>query len=579
MVITMKINDAMKITGLSKKAIRLYEERGLLAVRRTENSYRDYTDGDIERLRQIKLLRLAGVSLSDIRLWCDRVVTIEELLAKRKRELERESGLHSDQVTFCDTILLQFRGGGLDSADSPEETEESDTPSHGDLAVGIDLGTTSISASVMDLTAKRQVVAYTIPNSFAVKGTSPFFAEQDGERIIGKAMELLDHILGTYQNVRSIGITGQMHGILYIDREGHGVSNLVTWQDKRADEQMSDGVTYCERIRELTGMTIATGYGLATHYYNAENGLVPADAVTFCSVMDYLAMELTGRTTPVVHTSNAASFGLFDVKNLSFKEDAVAALPMGHVRLPEVTVENAVLGEYRGIPVSVAIGDNQASFLGSVKTIDRSILLNIGTGSQISLVTEYCDADEKTELRPLLENKYLLCGSALCGGSAYAMLERFFRAYTVSGGGKDEPQYELMNRLAWDAYETHAPALTVDTTFGGTRHDPAKRGSISPIDEGNFTPGSLILGFIRGMCDELYSLLPPERLGNVDSIVASGGAVQRNPVLRAVISDRFGVPLSLNKAKEEASSGAALFSALAAGYLKEPGDFAAFITY
>ena len=67
-VLSVKISEVERIVGLSKKAIRLYESRGLLTVERVPNGYREYSDEDVEKLKQIKLLRLAGISVSDIKL-------------------------------------------------------------------------------------------------------------------------------------------------------------------------------------------------------------------------------------------------------------------------------------------------------------------------------------------------------------------------------------------------------------------------------------------------------------------------------------------------------------------------------
>lgn len=575
----MKINDAERITGLSKKAIRLYEERGLLQIQRISNGYRDYSDTDIELLKKIKLLRLAGISLSHIKLWRDGVIRAEELLEKRKSELEKESGLHSEQIRFCDTIITKLQSGGLDSSDTLEENDASPCTKTGEIAVGIDIGTTSISAAVMDLTEKRQIESYTIPNSFRITSTRPEFAEQDAEGIIRKATELLNHIMATFPNIRSIGITGQMHGILYLNEKGESVSPLMTWQDKRGDIVLYDGTTACGKIRELTGESIATGYGLATHCYNVINGLVPLDAVTFCSIMDYLTMKLTERNTPLVHPSVAASFGLFDRQTNAFRTDRISSLPMGGIRLPEITGKSDLCGNYKEIPVSAPIGDNQASFLGSVKHTENSILINIGTGSQISMIADDCPETADVEIRPLVQGKYLLCGSALCGGSAYAMLERFFRDYAVLCGLPDKSQYEIMNRMAEMAYESGGTFLSVDTAFDGTRSVPTRRGEISSIDKNNFTPQGLTLGFIRGICRELYDLIPKDKLKGKTEIVASGGAVQRNPVMLPVLSDLFGLPIHRSCAKEEAAGGAALFSALTAGLLADLDDFSEFICY
>jgi len=575
----LKINDAEKITGLSKKAIRLYEERGLLQIQRISNGYRDYTDTDIELLKKIKLLRLAGISISHIKLWRDGVITIEDLLAKRKSELEEESGTLSNEAHFCDTILHQFQIGGLDTGTLLEENEGFSLPESGELSVGIDIGTTTISAAVMDLTHKKQIEAYTVPNSFKIPSLHPNFEEQDAEGITQKALDLLKHIQNSFSNIRSIGITGQMHGILYLNEKGESVSPLMTWQDKRGEILLDDGSTICEQIEALTGETVLTGYGLATHCYNVMHGLVPEDAVTFCSIMDYLAMKLTGRRTPLIHPSVAASFGLFDRKAAAFRTDKIASLPMGGIGLPEITGASDLCGEYMGIPVSAAIGDNQASYLGSVKHAEDSILINIGTGSQISMISDDCTETADVEIRPWIKGKFLLCGSALCGGSAYALLEKFFRAYAVSCGLPDVPQYDIMNRMAKEAYEEKKPIPHIDTTFDGTRSAPARRGEISEIHRGNFTPRALTLGFIHGICRELYDLIPKEKMQKKTEIVASGGGVQRNEVIPAVLADLFELPVFRSRAKEEAAVGAALFSALNAGLLKSMNDFSDFIQY
>ena len=305
------------------------------------------------------------------------------------------------------------------------KTENTTDKKQSDLALGIDIGTTTISATLLDLTYKRQVEVWNIPNDSRLYSKDEAFAQQDAEAVLKKACELTENIVKKYEGIVSLGVTGQMHGIVYIDKEGKVLSPLMTWQDKRADTILPQGESCCEIIERTTGEKIASGYGIATHYYNQLCGLVPKDSTGFCSIMDCLVMVLTGNKAPIVHSSVAASFGLFDAYNHRFMTEKLGLLNINESFLPNVTSENAVCGSYKGIPVSVAIGDNQASFLGSVKTPKDIILINIGTGSQISMMTDYRKAGKNTELRPFVGGKYLLCGSALCGGYAYAMLERF----------------------------------------------------------------------------------------------------------------------------------------------------------
>lgn len=61
------------------------------------------------------------------------------------------------------------------------------------------------------------------------------------------------------------------------------------------------------------------------------------------------------------------------------------------------------------------MGDNQASFLGSVRQARQTLLVNVGTGAQISLYAERPFQAPGAESRPFLGSSWLLVGSTLCG--------------------------------------------------------------------------------------------------------------------------------------------------------------------
>lgn len=574
----MIINEVQKQTGLSKKAIRLYEEKGLIKVERSENGYRDYSDKNIENLSKIKLLRMAGVSISDIKLLFGNFITIDELLTKREKEIENEYGAHSEHFANCCAIFKKYENSEYEEKFELDEKEEAQIGDGDILALGIDIGTTTISAVILNLTNKKQVEFYSLPNNSHIEGTDPAFSEHNADVICQKAVKLSADIVTSYPQIKVIGVTGQMHGVLYIDKNGNAVSPLMNWQDKRGDKLCEDGITYCEKVLKETGEKISTGYGFATLYYNSCNGLVPQNAYSICSIMDYVAMKLTGICLPVMHNSVAASYGLFDLENNCFKKEIIEKLGITGLVLPEVTDDYYICGKYNGIPVSVAIGDNQASILGSVKNIGNSVLVNIGTGSQISALTDTLDVSAPLEVRPLVKNKYIQCYSALCGGDSYALLEKFFRAYIGSVTGNTSPQYEHLNKLAQAAFEESASPLTVDTCFRGKRHCPDCTGSISDITTANFTPSNLALGFLTGICRELYEYFEG-KTEKITTVVASGNAIQKLPVYKDILENMFRLPVRISATKEEASVGTVLFAALAASILKTEKDFEDFIIY
>ena len=435
---------------------------------------------------------------------------------------------------------------------------------NGGLILGLDIGTTTISAAVADPGAGRQIGADTVQNDSGLLFPEKFRREQDPERIVSAAIRLAETVLEEYSGIGAIGVTGQMHGIVYINAEGKAVSNLMTWQDGRAAEHLPGGNTACEIIRRRTGREISPGYGFATHYYNQLAGLVPEDAVSFCTIMDYLVMRMTGRKIPVVHASNAAGFGLFDSTRCSFEPRAAAALGIEPAFLPSVTGKSLIMGYFRKIPVAIAIGDNQAAFIGAVREEEAGLLVNFGTGSQISFIAHGEKSGDSLELRPFVGERYLLSGSALCGGRAYAMLERFFREYAEAAGFPAESQYAVLNKLAEKARREKA-VLPVQTTFCGTRKNPELRGSILEIGEENFTPGQMALGFLCGMARELYDLYRSGGQHKAKMLVASGNAVQKNPVLQELLADVFEMELRIPVVREEAAFGASLFAAVCSG--------------
>ena len=62
----MLLNDIIKEVGMTKRAVKYYEEKGLLSVYKDSNGYRNYTQQDVETLKKISIYRKLGISIKDI---------------------------------------------------------------------------------------------------------------------------------------------------------------------------------------------------------------------------------------------------------------------------------------------------------------------------------------------------------------------------------------------------------------------------------------------------------------------------------------------------------------------------------
>ena len=104
----MKISEAAKLTGLNVSSVRFYERKGLLMPQREDGSkYRDYTDEDVQRIRQILLYRKMGISVETIELILKEKAVPGEILAEQKRVLEEQITELKGASELCKLVMKE----------------------------------------------------------------------------------------------------------------------------------------------------------------------------------------------------------------------------------------------------------------------------------------------------------------------------------------------------------------------------------------------------------------------------------------------------------------------------------------
>ena len=462
------------------------------------------------------------------------------------------------------------------------------------LFVGLDVGTTSVSAVVLDADTSRLVAALSLPHAAGRAGAIPGRAELDLDALWSAAQNALGEVVaaaGGRVDVAALGVTGQMHGLALVRPNGTPVSPAITWQDQRATERDESGATYLERFVsqaggpaafERMGALPAIGYLGLSLYWLRRRGLLPAPPVTACLIPDAIVTRLTGGT-PVTDPTDAASTGLYDVAAGAWDTELLHRLGIPQGLLAPVRASGEVAGGLRhevadrvglpaGLPVAVAIGDNQASFIGSVKDAARSLLVNIGTGAQVSALVDTFAREPGLEARPFPGGRYLLVGAGLYGGASYALLRDLFRQIgrAFFGARGDEGLYERMNQLA-DEVPPGSDGLRCVPLFSGTRVDPTVRGSFTGLSPRNLTPGHLARALLEGVADQLHALYNAMRplAGPRTDLVGAGNAIARNALLARILAARFGLPLHLPAFDEAAAVGAALVAATTVGTIRD----------
>ena len=101
----MNIKEAEKLTGISKRNIRFYEQKGMLhPARNQDNDYRDYSPQDIQRLKLIRALRMVDMPLEEIQKVLDGKTSLEDAATAQERELGERVQEVQAAIRFCKSL-------------------------------------------------------------------------------------------------------------------------------------------------------------------------------------------------------------------------------------------------------------------------------------------------------------------------------------------------------------------------------------------------------------------------------------------------------------------------------------------
>lgn len=462
------------------------------------------------------------------------------------------------------------------------------------IVLSVDIGTTKITSLALDVAQDEVLAAHALPNDAEITPASrkaQGWSEWDAECIVQRACECLRAVgeqLGALRSgVAGVGITGQQHGVVLLDEANAPVTPLINWLDRRGEENFpGTDRTYVEEAIRLvgeeaaqrTGCRLAPGYMGVTLFWMKAKGLLPASG-TACFLTDYFGSFLTGEC-PLTDPTMAASSGLLNVPLRTWDKGATDALGLRISLLPDireagqrfgVLIRSAaeLTGLPAGLPVSVPLGDSQASFVGCVRDRENCVLVNVGTGAQVSAYSEKYAYAPPLEARPFPRRGHLLVYAEPCGGWSYAVLEGFFRSVgqEVLGLPVAQPLYDIMNRLA-ASVPSGADGIRCQPFFGGSRANPELRAAWTGVSAENFTPAHMTRALLEGvascLCDG-YGLIRDAAGRPFGRMVGGGNALRENPVLASILSEQFSMPIEFPRHREEAAVGAALISAPSAG--------------
>jgi len=442
--------------------------------------------------------------------------------------------------------------------------------------IGLDIGTGGAKGLLVD--PKGRVLARATA-TYPLLTPRPGWAEQRPEDWWRATLEVLQALSGkAHGKIAGIGLTGQMHGAVFLSGRGEVIRPAILWNDARTGAE-------CQKIEELVGrrrlMEIAGNPALAGFQAPKILWLKNHEPENFSEVRwvllpkDYVRFKLTGELA--TDASDAAGTLLLDLRKRDWSDEILSALSIPRDWLPQVYEGPEVTGtvteeaeKLTGIPAGTPVvaggGDNAASAVGAGVVEEGTGLLSVGTSGVIFVHSDELRTDDQGAIHGFchaVPGRYHLMGVVLSAGGAL----QWYRDVLGS------EECEVAGRLRLDPYELltdeaaqvppGAEGLLFLPYLAGERTphmDPDARGAWIGLSLAHRRE-HLVRAVLEGVAFALKdSLVRIQALGiEVEELWTVGGGM-RSSLWRRILASVLKVPLRRLVVEEGAAYGAALLA-------------------
>ncbi|HEX4276701.1 MAG TPA: FGGY family carbohydrate kinase, partial [Bryobacteraceae bacterium] len=213
--------------------------------------------------------------------------------------------------------------------------------------LGLDIGTGGTRALLIDH-AGKEIAAVTAPHE-EIRMERPLWAEQRPEDWAAAAIVAIRGVLAESgirgEDIRGVGLSGQMHGLVLLDRAGTVIRASLIWCDQRSQAQVDliSRKLGREKILEYIANPVLTGFTLPKLLWVREHEPRHFDRVRKVLLpKDYIRYRLTGEFATEV--SDASGTAFFDVVRRRWSFEMMDALGLDRDMLPSVHESSEVTG-------------------------------------------------------------------------------------------------------------------------------------------------------------------------------------------------------------------------------------------
>ena len=448
--------------------------------------------------------------------------------------------------------------------------------------MGIDVGTTGVKVLIIDENGK---VCASAVEEYPLSTPHPNWAEQNPEDWWDATIKAIRNVLEKSggASVEGIGLSGQMHGAVFIDRDGKVLRPCIMWCDQRTAKQcvhITETVGE-DRLFELTCNPALTGFTAPKIVWvKEEENDVFRKTYKILLPKDYIRFLLTGVFATEV--SDASGTVLFDVKKRRWSKEMLSALEIPEDLMPEVFESPEVSGRIsaeassltglpEGTPVVGGGGDQAAGAVGNGIVREGIISSTIGTSGVVFASCDEVRVEPGRRLHTFchaVPGKWHLMGVMLsAGGSLRWLRDAICHEEVREAKEKGIDPYEIMTEEASQA-PPGCEGLIFLPYLSGERTpypDPDARGvffGLTLRHKKEHLIRSVMEGIAYGLRDSLELM---KGIGARMSEVHASGGGARSSLWRQIQADVNNLEMQVISVDEGPAFGVALLAGVGTG--------------
>ena len=445
--------------------------------------------------------------------------------------------------------------------------------------LGIDIGTTGVKVILLE---EDGSISANVTEEYETSTPNPLWSEQNTDDWWNATCVAVKKALAASAensaDIKGVGVSGQMVGLVLLDSDGHPLRPCIMWNDQRSlkeAEELTTQIGLETILAETSNPLFASFVAPKLAWVRNHEAEVYGKIRHVLLPKDYITYMLTGNIATEV--SDASGTCLLNIERRAWSETMVNALGIPAEWLPRCVESDEIIGEVTseaaaatGLSIGTRVvggaGDQPAQALGCGIVKPGLCSVTVGTSgvvfAQADLHIRHPDGLLHAFCHSVRDQWYLM-GVMLSAGGSFQWLRD-----TLSAHG--EISFDQLTGLAGDV-SAGSDGLIFLPYLSGERmpyDDPlARSGWIGLTQRHSLSHmvRSVMEGITFGLCDLLQTI---RSLGTeIQSIYASGGASE-SQLWRQMLADVFDAEIVTTNATQGAAFGAAMLAGIGVGAFK-----------